>query len=35
MSHDVKLTVCTSCVALRLKFAVILIMSYDLSWMSL
>jgi hypothetical protein len=35
LSHDVKLTVCASCVALRLKFTVILIMSYDLSWMSL
>jgi hypothetical protein len=31
LSHDVKLTVCTSCVALRLNFTVILIMSYDLS----
>jgi hypothetical protein len=28
------MTVCASCVALRLKFTVILIMSYDLSWMS-
>jgi hypothetical protein len=35
LSHDVKLTVCASCVALRLNFTVILIMSYDLSWMSL
>jgi hypothetical protein len=35
MSHDVKVTVCTLCVALRIKFTVILIMSYDLSWMSL
>jgi hypothetical protein len=31
LSQDVKLTVCTSCVALRLNFTVILIMSYDLS----
>jgi hypothetical protein len=35
LSHDVKLTVCASCVALRLNFTVILIMIYDLSWMSL
>jgi hypothetical protein len=35
LSHDVKLTVCASCVALRLKFTVILIMSYYLSWISL
>jgi hypothetical protein len=34
LSHNVKMTVCASCVALRLKFTVILIMSYDLSWMS-
>jgi hypothetical protein len=35
LSHDVKVTVCALCVSLRLNFAVILIMSYDLSWMSL
>jgi hypothetical protein len=35
LSHDVKVTVCALCVSLRLKFTVILIMSYDLSWMSL
>jgi hypothetical protein len=35
LSHDVKLTVCASCVTLRINFTVILIMSYDLSWMSL
>jgi hypothetical protein len=34
LSHDVKVTVCVLCVSLRLKFTVILIMSYDLSWMS-
>jgi hypothetical protein len=35
LSHGVKLIVCASCVALRLKIIVILIMSYNLSWMSL
>jgi hypothetical protein len=35
LSHDVKVTLCVLCVALRLNFTVILIMSYDLSWMSL
>jgi hypothetical protein len=35
LSHDVKVTVCALCVSLRLNFTVILIMSYDLSWMSL
>jgi hypothetical protein len=35
LSHDVKVTVCALCVAFRLKFTVILIMSYDLSWISL
>jgi hypothetical protein len=35
LSHDVKVTVCALCVALRLKIKVILIMSYKLSWMSL
>jgi hypothetical protein len=35
LSHDVKVTVCALCVSLRLTFTVILIMSYDLSWMSL
>jgi hypothetical protein len=35
LSHDVKATVWVLCVSLRLKFTVILIMSYDLSWMSL
>jgi hypothetical protein len=35
LSHDVKVTVCALCVALRLNFTVILIMSYNLSWMSL
>jgi hypothetical protein len=35
LSHDVKVTVCVLCVSLRLNFTVILIMSYDLSWMSL
>jgi hypothetical protein len=35
LSHDVKVTVCVLCVSLRLKFTVILIMIYDLSWMSL
>jgi hypothetical protein len=33
--YDVKVTVCALCVSLRLNFTVILIMSYDLSWMSL
>jgi hypothetical protein len=33
--HDVKVIVCALCVSLRLNFAVILVMSYDLSWMSL
>ena len=35
MSHGVKVTVCAPCVALRLKITEILIMSYNLSWMSL
>jgi hypothetical protein len=35
LSHDVKVTVCALCVSLMLNFTVILIMSYDLSWMSL
>jgi hypothetical protein len=35
LSHDVKVTVCALCVSLRQNFTVILIMSYDLSWMSL
>jgi hypothetical protein len=35
LSHDVKVTVCALCVSLRQKFTIILIMSYDLSWMSL
>jgi hypothetical protein len=35
LSHDVKLTVCASCVALRINLIVILSMSYDLSLMSL
>jgi hypothetical protein len=35
LSHDVKVTVCALCVALRLKITVILIISYNLSWMSL
>jgi hypothetical protein len=35
LSHDVKVTVCALCVSLRLNFTGILIMSYDLSWMSL
>ena len=35
LSHGVKVTVCTPCVALRLKITEILIMSYYLSWMSL
>jgi hypothetical protein len=35
LSHDVKVTVCALCVSLKLNFTVILIMSYDLSWMSL
>jgi hypothetical protein len=35
LSHCVKVTVCALCVALRLKIIVILIMSYNLSWMSL
>jgi hypothetical protein len=33
--HDVKVIVCALCVSLRLNFAVILVTSYDLSWMSL
>jgi hypothetical protein len=33
--HDVKVTVCALCVSLRLNFTVIVIISYDLSWMSL
>jgi hypothetical protein len=35
LSHDVKVIVCALCVSLRRKFTVILVMSYDLSWMSL
>jgi hypothetical protein len=35
LSHDVKVTVYALCVSLRLNFTVILIMSYDLSWMYL
>jgi hypothetical protein len=35
LSHDVKVTVCALYVSLRLNFIAILIMSYDLSWMSL
>ena len=34
LSHGVKVTVCAPCVSLRLKFTEILIMSYNLSWMS-
>jgi hypothetical protein len=33
--HDVKVIVCALCVSLRLNFVVILVMSYDLSWMYL
>jgi hypothetical protein len=33
--HNVKVIVCALCVSLWLNFAVILVMSYDLSWMSL
>jgi hypothetical protein len=35
LSHDVMVIVCALCVSLRLNFTVILIMSYDLSWMSI
>jgi hypothetical protein len=35
LSHDVKVTVCALCVSLRLNFTVILIMTYNLNWMSL
>jgi hypothetical protein len=35
LSHDVKVTVCALCVSLRLNYTAILIMSYDLSCMSL
>jgi hypothetical protein len=35
LSHDVKVTVCALCVSLRLNFTAILIISYDLNWMSL
>jgi hypothetical protein len=35
LSHDEKVIVCALCVALMLKIKVILIMIYDLSWISL
>ena len=35
LSNGLKVTVCTPCVSIRLKITEILIMSYNLSWMSL
>jgi hypothetical protein len=35
LSHDVKVIVCALCVSLRLHFTAVLIVSYDLSWVSL